>query len=516
MRSLLSILTTNIELKSIFPGHVGEVWNVKVSPDKKMIASASYDEVGREGTIAVRDPDQGHMRYAPLKGHSEQITGLAFSPDGKILASASFDKTVMLWDLATGKVHTLFDDDAIIGVAINKDGTVLAAARADGVVTLWNLKTRDKRHTTYLPRGSASSALAFSPKDVALLACATGGGRDARIVLWDTRTRTKVLKPIEVGTPVFTMAFSHDGKTIASGNRDGSVKAWDVTTRAPLPPGKYLNRPGTSNLYPRGVYGIAFSPDDRRLASVSLDRTVYVHYLDQRDREPRRLNGYTKPFRNVDFIGNDTLATGTDNGIVVIWDLSNSYPFESPLSPENTKATSAEFADDGRTLISHWDNQLQFWPINRWSSTPQSVTARDQPAIRLNLRAPNGERLVTIGTDNSIALWDVAKRSQISMLVPRRGGYILAAAFSADSRTLAVSLRKNEDGEKGEIWLVDLYCGTHEVMATGSDHPAFAVAFSPTANLLAASKEGRIESGTSIRLSLSLGHSAASLPAKLS
>ena len=97
---------------------------------------------------------------------------------------------------------------------------------------------------------------------------------------------------------------------------------------------------------------------------------------------------------------------------------------------------------------------------------------------------------MTIGTDNSIALWDVAKRSQISMLVPRRDGYILAAAFSADSRTLAVSLRKNEDSQKGEIWLVDLYCGTHEVLATGSDHPVFAVAFSPTGNLLAASEEG--------------------------
>ena len=76
------------------------------------------------------------------------------------------------------------------------------------------------------------------------------------------------------------------------------------------------------------------------------------------------------------------------------------------------------------------------------------------------------------------------------MLVPRRDGYILAAAFSADSRTLAVSLRKNEDSQKGEIWLVDVYCGTHEVLATGSDHPVFAVAFSPTGNLLAASEEG--------------------------
>ena len=203
-----------------------------------------------------------------------------------------------------------------------------------------------------------------------------------RIVLWDTRKRKKVLKPIEVGTPVFTMAFSHDGKTIASGNWDGSVKAWDVTTRAPLPPGKYLNRPGTSIQYPRGVYGIAFSPDDRRLASVSLDRTVYIHDLDQRDREPRRLNGYIKPFRSVDFIDDDTLATGTDNGVVVIWDLSNRYPFEYPVILAATKATSADFADDGKTLISHWGNQLQFWPINKLNITPQSVTAPDQARNR--------------------------------------------------------------------------------------------------------------------------------------
>jgi WD40 repeat protein len=484
VRSLRSILTTNIELKSIFPGQVGQVQQVKVSPDRKMIASASYDEEHREGTIVVRDR-QGHMRYAPLKAHHGRITGLAFSPDGKILASASRDKTVILWEVATGQADgtPLTDDDEITGVAINKDGTVLASAREDGIVKLWNLKSRDKRDTTSLPRGSPSSALAFSPKDAALLA---SGGRDGRIVLWDTRTK-QASKPIEVGTAVFSMAFSHDGKTIASGNRDGSVKAWDVATRARLPPGKYLDRPGAvnSNQYSPGVYGIAFSPDDRRLASVSVDRTIYIHDTEQRDRQPRLLNGYTKPFRSVDFVDDDTLATGTDNGMVVIWDLSNNYPLLDRAASVD-KATSADFADNGKMLIWHWRDQLQFVPIN---SAPQSVTAPGRHGIRLKVHAPNGEHLVTIGTDNSIALWDVAKRSQIGMLVPARDGDILAAAFSADSRTLAVSLRKDKDSEKGEIWLVDVPGGTHTVL-TRSDAPVVAVAFSPMGNLLAASAKG--------------------------
>jgi WD40 repeat protein len=497
VRSLLSILTTNIELKSIFPGHVGPVLAVKVSPDRKMIASASYDEVRREGTIVVRDRDQGLMRYAPLKGHHGLITRLAFSPNGKILASASHDKTVILWDVATGEVdRTLSDDDEITDVAINKDGTTLASARADGLVTLWNLRNLESPKTVLnggpSRRKQRSLFLAFSPTDRALLASAgSDEDEDWSIMLWNTMTRKQAPNPIKVGTGVFSMAFSHDGKTIASGNLDGSVKTWDVATRAPRPRGKYLDRPGVdkSGQYYRGVDGIAFSPDDRRLASVSVGRTVYVHYLNQRDREPRRLNGYIKPFRSVDFVDNDTLVTGTDNGMVVTWDLSNNYPFEYLVIPADTKATSADFADDGKTLISHWGNQLQFIPIKR-TSTPQSVTARGQPAIRLNLCTPNGEYLVTIGTDNSIALWDVAKRSQIGMPVPPRKGYILAAAFSADSRTLAVSLRKNEDSDKGEIWLVDVPGGTHKVLATGSDDPVFAVAFSPMGNLLAASQEG--------------------------
>jgi WD40 repeat protein len=498
VRNLLSIMTTNIELKSIFPGHVGKVSEVKVSPDKKMIASASYDEVRGEGTIVVRD-QRGNMRYAPLKGHHGLITGLAFSPDGKILASASHDKTVILWDVTTGeKVDgPLSDDGAILDVAINKDGTTLASAREDGLVTLWNLKNL-KSPKTVLDGGPSrrkqrSVWLAFSPTDRALLASAgSDENENWSIVLWNTMTRKQAPNPIIVKTAVFSMAFSHDGKTIASGNLDGSVKTWDVATRAPRPPGKYLDRPGEDKdgQLNRGVYGIAFSPDDRRLASVSLDRSVYVHYLNQRDREPRRLNGYIKPLRSVDFVDNDTLATGTDNGMVVIWDLGNNYPFEYPVVSADTKATSAHFADDGKTLISHWRNQLQFIPIRR-TSTPQGVTARGQPEIRLNLLAPNGEYLVTIGTDNSIALWDVAKRSQIGMpVVPPRKGYILAAAFSADSRTLAVSRRKIEDDDKGEIWLVDVPGGTHKVLATGSDGLVFAMAFSPMGNLLAASEEG--------------------------
>jgi WD40 repeat protein len=480
LRSLLSILTTNLELKSVFPGQAGKVRAVRFSPDRKVLASASRDETNNEGVIVMRHVARGRMLYPPLRGHRGTIYELAFSTDGKTLASASDDKTVRLWDVETGELkRALSSDSEIFGVAIRSDGTLLAAAGADGFVTLWDLKSYEKTVLAHSesradkPRGEVRR-VAFS-SDGALLA---SGGEDGRIILWDVGTGKQAGEPLMVNHEVFGMAFSHDGKTIASGSQDGDVDLWNVAARS---------KERKLFAHSRGVYGVAFGPDDTLLATVAEDRNVYVHDLNRSEDEPRQLRGYAGRFFSVDFANDGKLATGTDKGMVIVWDLLRDNPVVRSVNPPTNRPAMAAFTVDEKTLVvSHWGAKLQFWSTENSLSSPRSVDASRQTTIVLSLFAPNGKDLVTVGSDNSIELWDLTKPSPIDTLVQPGKDEILTAAYSADSRTLAISV--NHAQNQGEIWLLDMPGRKRTVFTPfkpSPDNPVYALAFSPKGNLLA-------------------------------
>jgi WD40 repeat protein len=481
--SVLSVLTKNLELNSILPdlsGLGGNVRSVKYSPDKKILASASYDEDGNEGIVLLRDPSTGRLLHPPLRGHGGSIYELAFSPDGKILASASDDRTIRLWDVETGELSgTLHHDEKVFSVAIN--GKLLASGSADGKVRLWNLASR-KLETT-LAHGQTQNGevigkvyrVAFSP-DGKLLASA---GSDGRIVMWDVLTRKQVGEPLMVYRVIYSMAFSHDGKTVASGNSEGRVDLWDVATRK-------WSQAFADHL--QGVWGVAFSPDDKYLAAVSDDRNISIYDLSATapEAEPRHLGGYAGLFFSVDFQDQYSLATGADKGVVVLWSLNSGARIGRWIQPQPGDPTRVvAFTADGSTVVSHLKDKLQFWPVEMESQMSASPPSR-QTDIEWSVPAPNGKDLVTVGKDNSIELWDLNARRPVATLVaPSKDAGVIAAAFSADSRTLAVSMF-NSSAKQGEIWLLSIPGGKkRKPLEPFQGYWAQTLAFSPKGNILA-------------------------------
>jgi WD40 repeat protein len=266
-------------LQILLTGHTGEVLDVAFSRDGRL-ASASLD-----GTVKVWEVATGRD-VATLGGHTDWVVGVAFSPDGRRLASVSQDETVRVWDAATGREILCLPgpprplerklETVPVSPAFSPDGRHLAAAGPDHCVKVWDATT-GQEILTLTGHRERVLGVAFSP-DGKRLASGSGGG-DCTMKIWDLADG-KEIHSIRGDTGwVVSVAFSPDGCRLASACAKGTVRVWDAATGQEI----------LSLQHTGPVMGVAFSPDGRRLAAGSVWRDGTVRVWDATELTPQRL-----------------------------------------------------------------------------------------------------------------------------------------------------------------------------------------------------------------------------------
>jgi WD40 repeat protein len=441
-----------------------------ISPDGKRLAWPR-NEIGG-ARLMLGDATSGKQTVV-CEGHPENIWSFAFSPDSTRVATGGEDWTARLWDTATGAslATCLGHTSKVLGVAFSSDGERLVTTSSDRMVRQWDARTGQEVEPAYDHHTGEVIAAVYSP-DGQWVASA---GTDHTVRVWQARGRHDVAVLHGHTGAVTGLAFTPDGRRLASLSRasmlavagDDSIRVWDVDPGATLP----VLRGHNDYVYP-----VAFSPDSRWIASGGWDHNVRL--WDAATGEMCARLPHTHLVGSLAF-GPDGnwLASGSyTDGRLLIWDvLTARVRKEIPIpvgnfrvvavSPDGKRAAvSANPPQSDKHLLHVCDIASGEWLFSGvgW------VLAYSPDGRWLAVRASD---------DKSVLLLDARTHVTVARF-PGHESLVNSAAFSPDSRLLASCSRDRTV----RLWQVG---GGAYMVLLGHTDEVFAVAFHPEGTRLA-------------------------------
>ncbi|MBD1217542.1 MAG: TIR domain-containing protein [Aphanizomenon flos-aquae Clear-A1] len=311
-------------------------------------------------------------------------------------------------------------------------------------------------------------SISFSPDGKTL----ASGGLDYSIRLWNVETGKKISTiPLDGGT-IKSLSFSPNGKTLAFGGNDQTIKLWDVKIGKEIKTfnGRHLDT----------VNGLSFSPDGKILASGSDDQTIKLWDVET-GKEISTFKGHTGGIMDVSFSPDGKiLASGSDDQTIKLWDVNTGKETRTPLKHTEPVFTVA-FSRDGKTLASGGkDKKITLWDLKTGKKS-HTLEGHDNYVYSLDFGS-DGKTLASSSSDNTIKLWNLKTHKPIETLYGHDdtvkqvrfspGGKILASG-SWDSTIklwdLAKELTPSLQGHDSSVYNVSFSPDRNTVASGSSD-----------------------------------------------
>jgi len=393
---------THQRLDSFF-GRMAEVGTVAFSPDGRLLAATFFGtSVGTPGRILIWDTET-RREITEVRLEIKRPEAIAFSPDGKWLAYVylfSYENKGIRLPLQVGEF----------------------AKRDNHSLQLWEIQTRREGQRIELPFGGAVYSMQFSQNSTTIALGAASG----LVALLDFNRPTTLLA--EHADDVLSVAFSRDGRFLATGSADNTVKLWDLQSRQSI---RILRGHRGS------VKQVAFSPDGTRLVSASLDKTVRIWSAVPKEANVLRAE---EQITAVQFHPSGRLlAIASANNTLRIVDLLRGDVRHSVTNLANA-ISSLAFSPDGKHLLTGDSSRsITVWQTETWRQQDDLATYSPEEGV-FALRFSSNGRFAFAGEVGFVSVWDTSSwQLATNLLSPGEARLSVTAAVSPDSRLLAVA-----------------------------------------------------------------------------
>jgi WD40 repeat protein len=420
-------------------GHAGgTVHRLAFTPDNQTVLFDSVDN-----TVCVCDVTTGRQtRVLSCKGGGRfprHVRSIAITPDGRLAVAGTFDGHVHGWSLDTGAEKFVLapKQEAWAWVSISADGQWLASG-TNYKVKVWKITDlANKDPTPFFEKQTPAGWLQFEKNSNKLWTAEVTDHRTDRACCWNPASGQLVSSVTLQSTqsPWFFCAISPDGRTLAAVAQDERmVHLYDTRTGKPRFPD-----PG----HTREVYSVVFSPDGRWLASGSLDNTVRVWDLATGTTR-HKLVGHTAAVWSVAFSPDSKLlASGSHDGTMALWDpvtgarvrtLDGSFPgasVQSSYFPES----SLRFSPNGKVVAAGTaDGGVRMWSAQNGEEI-RVLRGLHEGRVKCQAFSADGQFLATGGEDGKLVITDLVSGKLLQS--SKRKTAVFTVEFGADGETVA-------------------------------------------------------------------------------
>lgn len=394
------------------------------SPDGKWFASG--DNLGK---IKVWDVQRRKI-VRTLRGHESSVRSVEFGLTNATLVSSSFDHTVRLWDVDGERCDAVFLHDGVVWTAtFSPDGKKLVSSGEDSIVRIWETAPQRRAELVKMIQGYRCyiPAAAFSPSEPLLVLGDTLG----TIRFWDIRQpEPHYSYTIQGHDWVDALAFRPGGRYLASagGVHDHAIRIWDITTQQCV---------AILTGHVRQVRSLAFTPDGDILASAGTDSTIRLWNV----RNPRAcrihsvLHGHQYAIYSLSFSADGTkLASSSQDSTIRIWETATGRQIHCLTGLGGNEIVAFSPAGDLLACSAGTDGSIRLLDL----SVPQpetqlrTLSGHVHEPVSISF-SPDGKRLVSSSSDQSIRLWDIQRGKEVAVFKAHES-YVNFVKFSPTGR----------------------------------------------------------------------------------
>jgi WD40 repeat protein/serine/threonine protein kinase len=396
--------------------------------------------VGCEGmrVLWIRPLDHPSPRRF-LTGLEHEISSISLSSDGRLLAAAASNQPVRIWDLSSSTKERSYQvyNPSVHQVEFTADNKSLVVACEDPKIRVWHFLNAPDLARPLVGHQTGALALAFS-HDGSLLA---SGSADKTIKIWDVDSERELIPLLGHKQTVTAVAFFPKDDQLASVGLDGKIMLWKLTRSGP---DRRPSLENASELYAYDddrLYALSIHKNGRQLAAAGSKGCIYLWDVVERKPKPPLVDheiGREKGVYALAYSPNQyVLASASADGNVRWWNpLSVEFTFKDK-SESTGQLRSVAFSSDGRLMAAGGDpRHVTFWSMDDWKS---KFTIAGHPlTVRSVAFSPDFKIIATACDDAKVRLWDTLT-GQLFYALQGHTDRINAVAFSPDGMTLASS-----------------------------------------------------------------------------